>query len=127
MVHYFIQQQLDSLITVKDEQVHCVYQGTPLNFRVGEIFAKTQDLTPVQPFVYSVMMWRTTTFTAAFAQRGYALLSGKEGYFPVSQRSTVLIKTPEDLQFAEALLGGRVGDAVVYDPRSKAVMKEAAA
>ena len=104
VVNYFIQQQLDSLITVNDEQVHCVYQGQPVNFRVDEIFAKTQDLVPVQPFVYSVMMWRTGPFMETFKQQGYALLCGKLGYFPVSKRSSVIIKTDEDLLIAESIL-----------------------
>jgi CMP-N-acetylneuraminic acid synthetase len=118
VVNYFIQNHLDSLITVKDEQVHCIYQGTPLNFRVGEIFAKTQDLTPVQPFVYSVMMWRTQTFMETFEAQGYALLCGKLGYFPVSKKSSVIIKTDEDLLIAESILKATTEDQlyqVQYD------------
>ena len=118
VVNYFIQNHLDSLITVKDEQVHCVYQGTPLNFRVEEIFAKTQNLTPVQPFVYSVMMWRTRPFMETFERQGYALLCGKLGYFPVSKKSSVIIKTDEDLMIVESILKASAeegGYQVQYD------------
>ena len=127
VVQHFHAHGLDSLVTVKDERVHAVYDGKPVNFTPEEPFARTQDLTPVQLFVYSVMMWRTSTFMQAFKQRGYALLSGKVGYFPVSKRSAVLIKTPEDLRFAEALLAGPSSDAIGYDARVKGVMKEVAA
>ena len=104
VIEYFIEQKLDSLVTVENQQVHCVYQGEPINFEVNEVFAKTQDLTPVQPFVYSIMMWRRGPFMETFKRQGYALLCGKLGYFPVSKKSSVIIKTDEDLIIAESIL-----------------------
>lgn len=118
VVNYFVEAQLDSLITVKEEQVHCVYEGKPINFTVDDLFAKTQDLKPAQFFVYSVMMWRAQTFMGAFEKQGYALLSGKLGYFPVSKRSSVIIKTAEDLMIAESILKATDeyhGYEVLYD------------
>ena len=109
VINYFIREELDSLITVENQQVHCVYQGEPVNFRVSEIFAKTQDLTPVQPFVYSIMMWRTQPFMEAFQRDGYALLCGKLGYYPVSKLSSQIIKTDEDLMIAETILKAATG------------------
>lgn len=104
VVSYFQEEGLDSLITVKNEQVHCVYQNRPVNFAVDEAFAQTQDLRPVQPFVYSVMMWRTQTFLQTFRERGYALFCGKVGYFAVSKEASIIIKTKEDLMLAEYVL-----------------------
>ena len=119
VVERFHAQRLDSLITVKEERVHGLVEGAPVNFDPEAPFAQTQDLPPVQLFVYSVMMWRTKTFMPAFEQRGYALLSGKVGYVPVGRLTSLLIKTPEDLQIAEALLQvpRRAADAVQYDER----------
>ena len=124
VVHYFVDQQLDSLITVKNEQVHCIYDGEPVNFTLEDLFAKTQDLIPVQSFVYSVMMWRTTTFLKAYEEQGFALLSGKLGYFPVSTRSSFIIKTDEDLMIAESILKASSGAErynVLYDDLVTAV------
>ncbi len=118
VIEYFVEHDLDSLITVEDHQVHGLYLGEPVNFRVNEIFAKTQDLTPVQTYVYSIMMWRTETFMKTFQRLGYALLCGKLGYFPVSKRSSVIIKTDEDLIIAESILKATSQDAyyeVQYD------------
>jgi hypothetical protein len=72
------------------------------------------------------MMWRTQTFQQAFERQGYALLSGTVGYVPVSKRSALIIKTPEDLQFADALLKAsslRTGEAIRYDERARHVME----
>lgn len=103
-VEYFKKEKLDSLITVKDEQVHCVFKGKPVNFNIEEVFAQTQDLAPVQPFVYSVMIWQTGVFKKEFEKKGFAFFCGKTGYFPVSKLSAVIIKRQEDLVLADYLL-----------------------
>ena len=64
------------------------------------------------------MMWRTTTFLKAYEKQGYALLFGKLGYFPVSTRSSFIIKTDEDLMIAESILKATRGDqeySILYD------------
>lgn len=104
IVNYFVKEDLDSLMTVKDEQVHCLYKGKPVNFRIDEIFAQTQELIPVQSFVYSVMMWRSKVFMRTFNKKGYALLCGKVGFYPVSKLSAIMIKRKEDLMLAEYVL-----------------------
>lgn len=115
VVEYFIQEELDSLITVKNEQVHCLYQGKPLNYSEVGLFAKTQDLEPVQAMVYSLMMWRYDTFLDHYAKHGYALLSGRVGYYPVHRDSTIILKYEDDLRMAEALLAARQGGSQQFD------------
>lgn len=107
VVNYFIAGGLDTLITVKKEQVHCIFKGTPVNFNMDEVFAQTQDLVPVEPFVYSVMMWRNGTFTDTFQKKGYALFCGKVGYYPVSKETGIIIKTKEDIMLADYVVRSR--------------------
>ena len=104
VVDYFIKEGLDSLITVKDEQVHCLYNGKSVNFKMNEIFARTQDLVPVQSFVYSVMMWRVDIFMRTFKRKGHAMFCGKVGFYPVGKLSSMIIKRKEDLSLTELLL-----------------------
>jgi len=104
IVEYFLKENFDSLITVKEEQVHCVFKNKPVNFRLNEIFAQTQDLTPVQPFVYSVMMWRTDIFIQTFEKRRHAFFCGKIGFYPVGKLSSIIIKRKEDIMLAEYIL-----------------------
>ena len=127
VVQYFLANDLDSLITVGNHQVHCVYENNPINFSTQELFAKTQDLIPVQSFVYSVMMWKSSTFTEEYEDKGYALLSGKIGYYPVSKESAIIIKTSEDLMIAENLLKARNNTdsyEVKYDSLSSLKMNQ---
>ena len=107
MVECFADNRLDTLMTVKDEQVHCVYKEMPVNYKADEIFAQTQDLAPVQAFVYSTMMWRAQTFMKSFEEKGHAILCGKVGYYPVSKISSIIIKKPEDILVANAVLRSR--------------------
>jgi len=106
VVEYFVRNELDSLITVRNEQVHALLDGEPLNFNPAKVFAQTQDLNQVGLFVYSVMMWRTQTFLTSFEKNGHAILNGKKGYFPVSKLTSIIIKSAEDLLMAEYLLAG---------------------
>ena len=57
IVDYFLKKKLGSLITVKNEQVHCLYKGRPVNFKINKVFSRTQDLIPFQPFVYNKLMF----------------------------------------------------------------------
>lgn len=106
VVDHFIKEDLDSLITVRNEQVHALLDMKPLNFKEQEIFAQTQDLKPVGLFVYSLMMWKTKVFSEHFKQHGHAVLCGKVGYYPVSKLSSIIIKQEEDFKFAEYVLAG---------------------
>lgn len=117
VVRHFVDTGLDSLITVKNEQVHCLYEGRPVNFSEQGLFAKTQDLVPVQAMVYSLMMWRYDSFLRHYEQHGYALLSGKIGYYPVQPRSCVILKYEHDLRLAQAILEAEQAQtAPEYDP-----------
>ena len=104
VVRYFTQNKLDSLITVENKQVHCNFKDQPVNYDVDELFSQTQNLTPVQPFVYSVMMWRSDKFLLDFSQKGSALFCGNFDVYSVSKLSGMIIKTAEDLKLADMLM-----------------------
>ena len=104
VIDYFIEERLDTLITVQDLQVHCLYKNKPVNFDIEKKFDQTQDLTPVQPYVYSIMMWKSETFREQYNKKGYALFCGNVGHYPVSKESALIIKKKEDLILAENLL-----------------------
>ena len=107
VIDYFCQENLDSLITVREEQVHCLHGGRPLNFSEEGPFTQTQDLVPVQRFVYSIMMWRNESFMADYEKQGYAFFCGKTGYYPVSKESALIVKTKDDLKLIDFILKGK--------------------
>lgn len=118
IINYFNGEKLDTLITVKNEQVHSIYEGKPINFAVGRVFAQTQELQPVQPFVYSVMMWRNKTFIDTFNWRGCAVFCGKVGYYAVRKEVAIMIKTKEDIMLADYIMKTKettIGHEIKYD------------
>jgi len=104
IITHFEKEDLDSLVTTREEQVHCNYKGGPLNYDFDEKFARTQDLDPVDRFVYSIMVWKTESFTAHYRDKGYAMLFGRVGFYPVSRLSSTIIKREEDIRMCEYLL-----------------------
>jgi CMP-N-acetylneuraminic acid synthetase len=104
IVNYFMRNDLDSLITVEDKQVHCNYKNKPINYNKDILFSQTQDLTPVQPFVYSVMMWNRETFMTEFDKNGHALFCGNFGVYPVGKLSSIIVKNESDLKLADLLM-----------------------
>ena len=119
VITFFCAKQLDSLITVREEQVHCLYGGRPLNFSEEGLFAQTQDIVPVQRFVYSIMMWRNSAFRKDYEKQGYAFFCGKTGYYPVSRESALIVKMEEDFRLVHCILTGKEQNKdfhVEYDP-----------
>ena len=104
VVNYFIDENLDSLITVENKQVHTIFNDVPVNYDIQKIFAQTQDLIPVQPFVYSIMMWRASTFIAEYEKNGHALFCGKFGTYAVSKLTGLIVKNQEDLLIIDGIL-----------------------
>lgn len=116
IVNHFLKNECDSLITIENKQVHCVYGENPINFNKNEKFALTQQLKPVGFFVYSIMMWRTAAFIEAMKRYGFAFMNGKVGYYPVNSDSSLIVKTEKDLRLIHSLLHnkGRLS-SVKYD------------
>lgn len=104
IVGTFLDKKYDTLFTVKSEQVHCNYKGHPLNYSQDKIFEQTQDLEPVHPFVYSIMMWRTELFLKRMEDKGNAFFSGRVGYYEVDKLASIIVKDKNDLLLAEMLM-----------------------
>ncbi|OGW91038.1 MAG: hypothetical protein A3D28_01695 [Omnitrophica bacterium RIFCSPHIGHO2_02_FULL_63_14] len=104
MVRHFLDQPLDTLIASREESVHTLYQGQPVNFDPRAKLARTQDLPPIQLCAWSVCIWRAKTFMEQYEQHGHAAFSGRVGFYPLNQFKTVKISTEEDFILAEVLV-----------------------
>ncbi len=126
IVEYFLYENLDTLHTVKNEQVHCNFKNSPINYKLNEIFSRTQDLEPLQPFVYTVMMWRAETFLGNYLKKGQAIFCGKVGYYAVDKISSIIVKDESDLFLVQNILQTRdaklKGDVkVLYDKLAEGI------
>ena len=57
---------MNSLITTNKLKNHTIFKKKPINFKINERSAKTQDLEPAEIMVYSIMMWKVNTFVKSY-------------------------------------------------------------
>ena len=115
-VDFMINNKFDTVITSKKEYFHSLCENNPINFKINEKFAKTQDLKPIQSLVYSLMMWNSQSFLQAYNTKGFGMLSGNIGFFEVNKKSAIKLSYEEDLEFCEAFLQTSKLKKVRYDP-----------
>jgi CMP-N-acetylneuraminic acid synthetase len=117
VVSYFISNKLDSLITTEEKFVHSVYNNTPVNYDLNEVFAKTQDLKALEIFTYTVMAWRSKKFLQSYNEKGFGFFSGKFRTYHVDNLSALIVKTANDLNLIEHIMNAGSDDkrAVQYD------------
>ncbi|WP_249344628.1 hypothetical protein [Marinomonas sp. CT5] len=125
VIDYFVRENLDSLITVEDKQVHCDFAGSPVNYSKEGLFAQTQDLVPVNPFVYSVMVWRREPFLKEYNEKGHAFFCGRFGTFPVSKLTGLIIKNSSDLMIADYMMRCQNGESEGYELQYDEIVEDA--
>lgn len=101
---YFIKNKFNSLITTNKFKYHALFQKKPLNFKINSKFAKTQDLKEVELMVYSLMMWKSSSFIKSYKKNKTGILHGKVGYYPVNKLSGLIVKDIFDLKLISMLL-----------------------
>ena len=125
----FIQEikdkKLDTLISVKNEQIECVFDGKPINFDEKGQTLPSQDLKPIQAYACGIMGWKYDSFFQNMKKfdSGYHGGNGKIGYFELKGFSTIDIDNEEDFQLAE-LVSKSIQNNSVSVKESKQVSKE---
>ena len=121
MVHFYLENKLDTLIPVREEKLHAFVDQEPSNFEAGHPvksfcpakpinfnldgqLPKTQDLKPVKICAWTVCIWRPEVFLKSFETEGHGVFSGRLGFYPQSHFKTVKISTEEDFVLAEILI-----------------------
>ncbi len=104
MIDFYFKNQLDTLITVKDEKLHSFFEESGLNFNPQEMLPPTQELEPVRVCCWSVCIWRPSVFMKQFEEKGHAVFSGKVGLYSVGPLKAIKISTEDEFRLAEILL-----------------------
>ena len=105
---HFLEHDFDSLVTVREEQLHAFVRDSPVNFDVSRKIPMTQDLPPVQIVTWNFCFWKRRVFLESYERSGYGVFSGRVGLFPLDKLTAVKISDESDFQLAEAILGARV-------------------
>lgn len=106
-IDFFEINQLDTLISVKNERLQSFYQGKALNFNKDGLLPMTQNIDPVQVCVWTICIWRRESFIEAYERDGYAVFNGKYALWPIDPLKSIKISYEEDFLLAEQLLKAR--------------------
>lgn len=104
---HFFRADLDTLLTVREEQLHAFMGGRALNVDPTRKIPMTQDLEPIQLVTWNFCFWRRSTFVASYERDGFGVFSGRLGLFPLDKRTAIKISDEADFRIAEALLAQR--------------------
>ena len=101
-----IKKKLDTLISVEEKQIACIYKSKPINFNKFTSNPPSQKMIPVQAYATVLMGWRTEKFKKNIIKykSAYHGGGGKTGYFPLKGFSTIDIDTEEDFQLVEKII-----------------------
>jgi len=104
-----IKGRYDTLVSVIDHQIACVYEGQPVNFSTMEKHRPSQNMVPVQSYASVLMAWDTAKFLEHDRQYGFAYhgADGKTGYYPLKGLSVIDIDHEEDFIMAEVAMAFR--------------------
>ncbi|MDC1194860.1 hypothetical protein N8081_02820, partial [Pseudomonadota bacterium] len=87
---------VDCVMAVNTLYQHCCIDNKPLNFNSNNAFEKTQDLTPIQRYIYSCMGWKRENYIKYRSEGFKGLFPGKIDLVEVSVLAGMLIKYEED-------------------------------
>lgn len=104
IINHFLDKDLDTLITVREERFQAFYKGEPINFSLDNALPRTQDLTPILICSWPICIWKKKSFTKKYEEKGHSVFSGKLGLYPVSFYSSLKISYEEDFTLAENLI-----------------------
>lgn len=87
---------VDCVMAVNTLYQHCCISNKPINFNPNNSFEKTQDLEPIQRYIYSCMGWRRETYVEHRSKGFKGLFPGHMALVEASTLAGMLIKYEED-------------------------------
>lgn len=114
VIDYFLKNDFDTVITIKEERLQSFYEGKPINFNINKMLPRTQDISPIQICSWCVCAWNCKTFIKNYEKKGHAVFSGKVGFYPINKLKSIKISTEEDFLLAEALLRYRESKKEIF-------------
>ncbi|MFH1727676.1 MAG: cupin domain-containing protein [Pseudomonadota bacterium] len=102
-VDKMLKEDLDTLHSVKKEQIEALYDNKPLNFDPMKQMPRSQDLKPAMLFSSGIMGWNTRKYFENMKRLGSATYGGdgKTDYFILEGFSKIDIDNEEDFELAE--------------------------
>ena len=96
----------ETLISVTNVQIECLYKQSPLNFKQKKQSPPSQSLEPVKAYACGMMAWERKRYFENMEKYGCAYHGGdgKTGFFTVGGFASVDIDTVDDFLLAERII-----------------------
>lgn len=113
-VEFMLRESIESLISVENKQIACVYNSNPINFDKGKVNPPSQTMIPVQAYATVLMGWTYKSFIRSMNELGSAYHGGnsKTAYFPLSGLSTLDVDREQDFHLVEQIILARKHERV---------------
>ena len=102
-VKKMVNSNIETLVSVVNHQIACLYQQKPINFKYLEPHISSQDMTPIQSYATVLMGWTYESFKRSMKKFNFAYhgTDTVKDYFVLKGLSEIDIDNEEDFQLAE--------------------------
>jgi len=101
-----LEEDLDTLISVDEKQIGCVYENEPINFDKNAPNPPSQTMESIKVYATALMGWKSKNFLENMKKLGCAYHGGEGNisYFPMKGLATIDIDTEDDFILAESII-----------------------
>ena len=104
MLEYYADHKFDTLVPIREEQLHAFNNGKPVNFNKEIPLGSLCDAgSSLQICTWTICIWKAEIFKKAYEETGRAIFSGDVGFFPQNIVKSLNIKNEDDFIMAEVL------------------------
>ena len=105
-VREMLRENYDTLISVENKQIACIYENEPVNYDKLKVNPPSQTMKPVQAYATVLMGWKYETFRNDMERYGSAYhgCDGRTGYFELRGLSTIDIDQEADFLLTEKIM-----------------------
>ena len=109
---HLVTGKCDTLVSVNNHKIACLYKGSPINFSFTETHKSSQTMAPVQSYTTVLMGWKREIYLENIKNLGcgYHGGNGKTEYFELKGLANIDIDNEEDFQPAEVAIKLREGN-----------------
>ncbi|MCP5046700.1 MAG: acylneuraminate cytidylyltransferase [bacterium] len=100
----FKESEADTLITSTTTQMQCFCRDEPVNIRLGEPLAPSQQNPRLHICNWAVTVWDAHRFRERYQRLGFAVFGERRELFPIHPLKAIKISNEEDFTWAEFLL-----------------------
>ncbi len=103
-VNAYAKSDCDTLITSESTHMQTFCDGEPVNIKLDEQLAPSQDNGCITILNWAITIWEVSSFKKRMMAHGFAVLGEKREFFDIESIKAIKVSEEKDFLFAEQLL-----------------------